>query len=285
MITLTTRHKLFLARRAQSLIMAVRRASGRGPEVAVARRGIRWQLDLSEGIDFAIWLFGAFEPRTLRHYLNHLKPGNVALDIGANIGAHTLHLALSVGSTGRVLAFEPTDYAFGKLKANVALNPDLAARVAAHQVMLTDNSLPAPVPAIYSSWPLEPEGGGTHLLHGGLLKSCASARAATLDELMEIERVNRIDLVKLDIDGYECAMLRGAIRTLARFQPSIIMEIAPYVLREHGSGVAELVEILGATGYALRDIETRRSLPLDAHWLESAIPIGGGRNVIAYRAH
>ena len=281
MITLTTRQKLFLAGRMQSLAMAGRRIAGKGPEVTVVRRGIRWRLDLREGIDFAIWLLGAFEPRTIDHYLTHLKPGHVALDVGANIGAHTLHLARAVRPAGRVLAFEPTDYAFAKLQANLALNPDLAPLVAAYQVMLVERSHADAVPELYSSWPLEPARVGTHVLHGGRLQTCTQARATSLDELLESERLDRVDLIKLDIDGHECPMLRGAARTLARFRPVIVMELSPYVLKEHGSGVAELVEILGTAGYALSDIGTGRSLPLDASLLESAIPIGGSRNVLA----
>lgn len=228
MITLTTRQKLFLARRVQSLVMAALRISGSAPEVTCVRRGIRWRLDLREGIDFSIWLLGVFESRTLIYYLNHLKSGDVVLDVGANIGAHTLHLARAIAPTGRVIALEPTDYAFAKLHANLALNPKLAPLVRVHQVMLVEQSKTGTVPNLYSSWPLEPAGSETHLLHGGQLRTCASARATSLDEIIDTEGLERINLIKLDIDGHECPMLRGATRTLARFRPPIIMELSPY---------------------------------------------------------
>lgn len=282
MITLTTRQKLFLARRMQSLVMAARRTAGKGSEVICVRRGIRWRLDLHEGIDFAIWLLAAFESRTLACYLSHLKPGNIALDVGANIGAHTLHLARAAAPTGRVFAFEPTDYAVAKLRANLALNPVLAPLVSVHQVMLVERSRPGAVPGLYSGWPLVPTSADTHVLHGGQLHGSTQARATSLDEVLEIERLDRIDLIKIDIDGHECAMLRGATGTLARFRPPIIMELSPYVLTEQGGGVGEVVELLGGAGYALRDIATGQPLPLDAGRLESLIPIGASRNVLAY---
>jgi FkbM family methyltransferase len=284
MITLTTRQKLFLARRAQSVVMAARRAAGRGPDVTVMRRGIRWHLDLREGIDFSIWLLGAFEPRTLAHYLAYLKPGNVVLDVGANVGAHTLHFAQAVQPGGRVVAFEPTDYAFGKLQQNLALNPDLAPLVTVYQAMLVERPGHGAVPSLYSSWPLEPVRGDSHHLHGGRLQRCTQARATSLDEILGSERLERIDLVKLDIDGHECAMLKGATGMLRRFRPPIIMELAPYVLREQGSGIAELVEILAGTGYGLRGIDSGAILPMNADRLEALIPIGGGRNVLAHPA-
>jgi FkbM family methyltransferase len=54
-----------------------------------------------------------------------VKPGNAVLDIGRNIGAHTLPLAHLVGPHGRVIAFEPTAYAIRKMRANIALNAGL----------------------------------------------------------------------------------------------------------------------------------------------------------------
>ena len=57
---------------------------------------------------------GQYEPENLRAYRRVVQPGFVVLDIGANIGSHTLPLAQMVGPSGRVYSFEPTDYAFGK---------------------------------------------------------------------------------------------------------------------------------------------------------------------------
>ena len=85
------------------------------------RGGLRWMLDLDEGIDFSIFLLGSFEPDAVRCFEKRIKPGDVVLDICANIGAHTLRLARLVGSSGRVLAFEPTIYAYAKLRSNLEL--------------------------------------------------------------------------------------------------------------------------------------------------------------------
>ena len=60
-------------------------------------RAFVWELDLREGIDFAIYLQGGFEPAALAGGVGVVKPGSVALDIGANIGSHTLPLAQIVG--------------------------------------------------------------------------------------------------------------------------------------------------------------------------------------------
>ncbi|MBX6324228.1 MAG: FkbM family methyltransferase, partial [Rhodospirillaceae bacterium] len=136
LLKLATRHKIELARLLSRGLLAARRASGRGPQARVVRAGVRWELDLREGIDLAVYL-NLYERATSRAIARHLRAGAVALDIGANIGAHTLPMARRVGPAGRVVAFEPTDYAFAKLRRNVGLNPDLAARIACLQVLLT----------------------------------------------------------------------------------------------------------------------------------------------------
>src|SRR5665647_3509078 len=126
---LTTKQKVAIASAAQAIVMAARSFTGSGAFAKVTRRGLRWNLDLREGIDFSIWLFGAFEVGTVRAYEKLIKPGNIVLDIGANIGAHVLHLARAVGPQGKLYAFEPTDYAFDKLNKNIAENPELKSRI------------------------------------------------------------------------------------------------------------------------------------------------------------
>ncbi len=93
---LKTKQKIAIANIVQIGVMAIRRFFNKGPEARALRGGVEWLLDLREGIDFSIWLLGSFEPETVRCYRKIVKNGDVVLDIGANIGAHTLHLARAV---------------------------------------------------------------------------------------------------------------------------------------------------------------------------------------------
>jgi hypothetical protein len=91
---LSTIQKINLAKVAYYLVVVARRILGRSSQnIEVTRSGIRWYLDLKEGIDFSIYILGGFEPSTLRLYNKLVKSGDVVLDIGANIGSHTLPLA------------------------------------------------------------------------------------------------------------------------------------------------------------------------------------------------
>jgi len=278
MIIISTRTKLTIARTASRAINLARRAVGRGPVTTAVREGVTWELDLREGIDLALYL-GVYERATTRVLRNLVRPGMTALDIGANIGAHTLPLAKHVGEAGRVFAFEPTAYAHGKLRANLALNPALAGRVVLEQLILTDDASSGSVSEIYSSWPLT-AGERLHEKHQGALKSTQGARAVRLDDYLEAREVAKVDIVKLDVDGYEYQVLRGAPRLLAS-RPVIVMELAPYVLAERGHSLGELKGLLDAAGYNLEHETTGAPLPAEPEAIEAMIGDGRCLNVVA----
>jgi len=279
---LTTRSKIALAALLQRAVTAVPRMAGRGTRTVATRSGIRWALDLDEGIDFAIWLLGAFERSTVAAYAQIVRPGATTVDIGANIGAHTLFLARQVGPAGRVIAVEPTAWAVERLRANLALNEALAAVVDVRQVMLAASATEALPDTLYSSWPLH--GADVHPKLRARPKSTAGARALTLDALLQIEGVEHVDFIKLDVDGHEGAVLRGAVGTLARDHPTIILELSPYILAEAGDSFDDLVGTLTRLGYRLYHLTSRRALPSDPALLARSIPDGGSINAIAVAA-
>jgi FkbM family methyltransferase len=193
-----------LARLLSRVVLAPRRVLGLGSEVRVKRGGIDWRLNLEEGIDLAIYLFGAFERNTLRAFTRAIRPGDVVLDIGANIGAHTLRLAEAVGPTGKVLAVEPTQYAFRKLTQLLADNPTLARVVVAKQMLLSSPERLALPAAIYSRWSLV-QGGDEprHEVHEGIAEATHGAEVRTLDQLVSETSLSRVDFIKIDVDGWE----------------------------------------------------------------------------------
>jgi FkbM family methyltransferase len=278
---LKSKQKIALARMAQAVLMGVRGLFGLGSITQVKRSGVTWELDLKEGIDFSIWLLGSFEPETVRCYQRLVKAGYVVLDIGANIGAHTLLLAKLTGETGKIIAFEPTDYAFSKLLKNRSLNPELSDRIQCLQYMLVDSdSQESVAPSLYSSWPLENDE-DLHKLHQGRLMTTSGASTKTLDSAIFSIGLDRVDCIKLDIDGFECGMLRGAREVLMRWHPVIIMELAPYVLEEQGASLEELIGLLQEYGYALYNLSGGDPLGMDAAKLHHMIPPGASLNVLA----
>lgn len=277
---LRTKTKVTLASMAYRCIASGRAIAGKDDFAIVRRRGLRWRLDLSEGIDFSIYLLGDFEHSTAVTLRKLVNSGDVVFDVGANIGAHTLGLARSVGPSGRVFAFEPTDFAFAKLKHNLALNPELEERTHPWQIVLAAEASEQVQPEIYASWPLKKDG-SVHPKHCGRLEATRGASVDTLDHFAEREGIDRVNLIKMDVDGQELQVLRGGLRVLKEFQPLLVMEISPYVQAEQNNSFSTFVSLLREAGYCLQDATTWKPLPLDAGKLEALIPDGASINAIA----
>jgi len=278
---LTTKKKVLLAALAYRVVAAGRGLVGKDNLATVRRGGLKWRLDLSEGIDFSIYLLGSFERSTVLALQKLVRPSDVVFDIGANIGAHTLGLARSVGPSGRVFAFEPADFAFAKLRCNLALNPELEARTFPQQILLAAEPAETAHQGIYASWPLKKDD-SVHPKHRGRLVTSRGASIDTLDGFVERQGIDRLNLIKIDIDGHELPVLQGGLEVLTRFRPILVIEMSPYVHAENHHSFAALVALLRDGGYSLQDANASKSLPLDAAELEALIPDGASINVIAW---
>ena len=275
-----TADKIALAKVAYRFVSFARGVVGKTDRCTIVRGKNRLELDLSEGVDFAAYL-GIYERSTKNALRRLVKAGTNVLDIGANVGIHTVHLARLVGANGQVFAFEPTLFAFAKLLRNLEINPDLRDRVIAERFFLgrTDSE---PVPAaVYSSWPLAGSY-GLHPRHLGKPMITDGAPCRTLDGYLAEQGNPHIAVVKLDVDGYEADVLAGATRMMQRDRPIFVMEIAPYVLEEHGTSVRDLMAYFSPLEYEFFD--ERNAKPLEIDKVAPALKEGASINVVARSA-
>lgn len=234
----------------------VLRMLGLLPGPVVATRGdITWAFDLDEAIDLGLWALNVFEPGVTRALARLLEPGHLVLDIGANVGAHTLRLAQRVGDAGVVYAFEPTIFGFEKLRRNLALNPSLSSRVRPLRVGLTDLAERPLPPRVSASWSLTRPLSELHPRDLGVASSTEGARFLALDRWVTDQGLARIDLVKLDVDGFEVRVLRGALESLRRFQPVIVMEWAPHHFVDPHEPFVDCIVLLQGLGYAFQSLD------------------------------
>ncbi len=275
-----TKHKIALAKLAYHVTHAARTIAKR-PDVDVFERsGLNYELDLRQGIDFSIFLLRSFEPETKKALGRLVRPGDTVMDIGANIGAHTLTLAKLVGETGRVVACEPTDFAFRKLVRNIRLNPTLSNRIAAMQCFVSATHRVAVPQEIYSGWPLV-GGEDLHPKHLGTRETSDEATCRSVDEIARTEKLDCISLIKMDVDGWECDVLAGATEVMARHRPTFVMEVAPYVLFERGASLQEFLSFFNRAGYRFYDERTSAAIPMGERELGALIRDGEGRNIVA----
>jgi len=248
----------------------------------VERRGILWELDLTEGIDFSIFIFGQFEKETSQAIRRLVTNNSMVIDIGANIGAHTLPMAKLVGKKGKVYAIEPTKYAYSKLTKNLLINKSLSKRVQSDQIMLINNDGKGKVKDLYSSWPLSVRSKDEkrHSVHQGVLRSISGAEENTLDSYVSINNITSLDLIKLDVDGNELDVLSGANNILKNLRPVIIMELAPSQY-DNQNDFLKVVDILMSAGYRYYSLDEAYQYPSEPYALIESIPTNGSINVVA----
>lgn len=183
-----------------------------------------------------IELYGEYFEGEVDAFRRFVQPGDAVLDVGANIGVHTLALARLVGPRGYVGAFEPQRLVFQNLCANVALNS--LDHVQCVQAAVGDE--PGVLHLQDADPGVENNFGGVEL---GMLAGPAGAPAVPRIVLDDFLAVGSLRLVKIDVEGMEAAVLRGARRTLARCKPVL------YVENDRVGNSPELLALLAELGY------------------------------------
>lgn len=202
---------------------------------------VRVAVDTTFLCDRLMWS-GEFEPQLIALIQRHVRPGAICLDVGANIGASVLALAKAVGDTGRVHAFEPAPPNLKRLRLNLSLNPILERRVTVHPVGLSDE--PGRL-----FWRNEPGNPGNGFLGA---TGEIEVTVATLDQQLDAAGVTRADFMKVDVEGMELKVFRGARRTLETLRPNLYFEALSRFGRATGGGVfSEIESYLRGLNYEL----------------------------------
>lgn len=198
---------------------------------------------LAKALDIRTGRWSEPEIALLAHLL---RPGETAIDAGANHGLYTFHLSRAVGPTGRVHAFEPVPFTYDGLRRVSRL-------LALRNVQLVRSALGESPGEAEIVLPLQPSGalntGLAHLAgHGDLARARrVGCRVLTLDAF---PLAGEVSLVKCDIEGAELLAMRGAERVLERDAPSLLLEVDPTLMGRYGLAPRDLSEHLAAHGYS-----------------------------------
>ena len=201
-----------------------------------------------KGFGKFIYAFREYYDPELAYLEKILSPGKVFIDVGANFGVYTLVASKLVGPAGKVISVEPTAQSFAILGKNVALNG--STNVRAFQLALTQAKGRA---WLYHGW--DPVGNslGMDPVYG---HEGEEVQTESLDDLLEENGINRVDVIKVDVEGAEELVLRGATRTLTANWPVVIFEFNPGCAANLGLspyGARDLLESLGYEFVVLGD--------------------------------
>jgi len=178
--------------------------------------------------------YGQFCRGELELFAHFISPGAIVLDIGANIGAHTIPLAQLVGPGGVVVAFEPQPTLHKILCANLVLNS--IPNVLTYAMALGDCEGDCRFPVLDYSQPGNFGGIGADMVEEG-----ETVPLCMLDGF----QLERVDFIKLDVEGFEAKVLEGAANTIERCRPIM------YIENDRAEKSAELIQRLFDMGYRL----------------------------------
>jgi FkbM family methyltransferase len=241
-----------------------------GERFAVVRLdpGFRMNLDLQDPEQLKVYFYGHYHERYEADLVRRLlNDDDVFWDVGANVGYFTLVAATGLAHRGQIVAFEPGKNAYQRLTENVSLNP--YRNIQTFPVAVSDRE-------------------GEAVLHvaGDIADSSASlypadqtqvrhevCRTVSLDRFRREEGLRPPDLIKLDVEGAELAVLQGARGLIAASPPLLLMEMEEKNLLAAGTSKAAIQAFLKDYGYHAAHLRKGR-------WYATSDLVGvKGRNI------
>lgn len=190
-----------------------------------------------------------FERVSRRLWLKLSKQCDVILDIGANTGLYTL-LSQHVHPEARVYAFEPIERNMQKLKYNCQLNgmDNVEYVPAAASDRNGQQTIFVPETEVSTTSTLQSDIAGDLQIERPVVID-----TVTLDTFIEQHNIPQVDLVKIDVEGHEVAVLEGFAQYIRRYKPTILAEIR---IGEHGQKIGELLDGNGYVYYDIDEVHT-----------------------------
>jgi len=191
-----------------------------------------------EDIGLVVLMSGGFERAETEFAVEQARPGTVAIDVGANVGMFTVPLALAVGPSGRVLTIEPSPDNVERLERNLELNG--LGNVVVEPIAVGDKAGSlvlqlASDPGFHST---------AEIAESRAVDESLTVRAETLDQVWLRAHAPAVSFIKIDTEGSEDAVLRGAEEILQTCEPVLLVEA------KNNERVRELDTWLGRFGYS-----------------------------------
>lgn len=213
------------------------------------RDGINYKLDLSDLVDWYIY-FGFKEPSRMDLY-NLIEEGQTVFDIGANVGDITMHIAQKIGDRGVIHSFEPDPINYKRISKNISLNTfknihlnnmGLGSETAKLKIIVRD----------------EYNRGMNQLVKGSVKEGDDFIQIMRFDDYVKKNGINKIDVIKIDVEGFDFEVLKGASDTLDKFHPKLFIELDDDCLIKQDASATQLVTFLEKKGYKITNVDTKK---------------------------
>jgi FkbM family methyltransferase len=205
----------------------------------IQRNGIILNVDISDYLSHCLYFgFDGEEGQSHKHLFALVSNDNYILDIGSNIGFTVLSMA-QLSRNGKVIGFEPDKLNYERCLHNIDQN--IFKNIDLYNIGLGREELSIPMEIR-----TEFNRGGNRVAIDGRGEII---QVKKLDDFFPSLNIPKIDVVKIDVEGYELNVLRGAEQTLRKFTPTLFIELNDDNIRDQGGSAKELIEFLIQIGY------------------------------------
>ena len=186
--------------------------------VPIQDQGLVCFINTKDLIGWKIFFLGEYEAGTNKVLAKYIKKGDVVIEAGANLGSETLLMSKLVGD-GMVYGFEPNPYTFERLSINVAINSLTNVKVFDYAMGESDGNI---------SFNIYPKGFCNPGMSSKYMETPLTHKInvvqKTLDTFIKEQNIDKVDFLKMDIQGAEMDMISGASATISKHKPSIFLE-------------------------------------------------------------
>jgi FkbM family methyltransferase len=214
--------------------------------------GIKMKLDPYDLVSRNVLETGEWEPRSIHAVAEHLPMSGTFIDVGAHIGYYSLQAASMAGPNGHVISIEPNPQTLPKLRGNIGASN--AQTVSVWPVACADKESTLQFYAAPESNTGESSFSKENASQEGAAPVAYSVRARRLDAIVKEAKLQRVDVIKIDVEGAEFEVLQGASQTLDHFRPVLIIELVQDQLKSMGSSIDQVTQFLVSHGY----VQSRR---------------------------
>jgi FkbM family methyltransferase len=187
---------------------------------------------------------GYYDKETQRVIETFVKEGDVCFDIGANIGAVSLMLSKKISKLGLCYAFEPGLVQFKRLLNNIKIN-NLQKTIKPINIALSDSNN-------YLNWQEDSDNLGNASCTNVIGDQTIKVKAKKLDDFVKKHKINKVDFIKIDVEGMEYEVLKGSIETIRKYKPIIYYETRlEFEMGRKRKVLFELEKLLISLGYEL----------------------------------
>lgn len=204
--------------------------------------GLKMLLTLKDWVQYNIFIYGQYEPNESKLIKKICTNTTVMFDIGANVGYFSM-IAASSNTKNLVFAFEPVKKNFDRARYNFDLNKLSNIKIFKNVVSNNNDVVNINI-GNERNW-----GMSSVVQHDFLSGEKEEVKSIVLDDFIKEQGVKKLDIVKIDVEGFELNVLKGMDNTIKELKPKILIEILDKNLNSNGNSAEDIYSLLWSYGY------------------------------------